>query len=89
MVEVHELLATNLAISMYKHGILDKNTNILRVERREEDRISQFVIDFLQDSCGWRSGRDTDLHPAKDRVHWYGMHAQRRNRIWARKWTDK
>ena len=40
MAEVHELLATNLAISVYKYGLLEENMNILRVGRGEEYLIS-------------------------------------------------
>jgi len=37
MTEVHELLATNLAIPVYKYGIPGENMNMLRVGRNEDD----------------------------------------------------
>ena len=50
--EVHELLGTNPAISVYKYGLPDENMNILQVGLSEEERIPQLVADVLQDSRG-------------------------------------
>jgi len=50
MAEVQELLAANLAISVYEYGLLDENMNDLQVGHHEEDRTSQLGIDVLQDS---------------------------------------
>ena len=52
MGEIRELLGTNPAISVYNYGLLDENMNILQVGLSEEDRVSQLVVDVLQDSCG-------------------------------------
>ena len=48
--EVHELLATNPAISVYECGLLDENMNVLQVGHHEEDRTSRLGIGVLQDS---------------------------------------
>jgi hydroxymethylpyrimidine/phosphomethylpyrimidine kinase len=61
MTEVHELLATNPAISVYKYGLLDENMNILRPGHGEGDRISQLVVDVLQDSCGSGGAVETSI----------------------------
>jgi len=50
MAEVHELLATNPAISAYDYGLFDENMNVFQVGHHEEDRTSQLGIDVLQDS---------------------------------------
>ena len=54
MTEVHELLGTDPAVSVYKYGLLEENMNILQVGLGEKDRISQLVVDVLQDAS--RSG---------------------------------
>ena len=61
MAEVHELLATNPAISVYKYGLLEENMSVLRVGRGEEYLISQLVIDVLQDSCGPGAAVETSI----------------------------
>ena len=61
MTEVHELLETNPAISVYKYGLLDENMNILQVGCSEEDRISRLVVDVLQDSCGSGGAVETSI----------------------------
>jgi len=78
MTEFHELLGTNPAIPVYKYGLLDENMNVFQVGRNEKDRVSLLFNDVLHDSWVWRSGRNVDLHTAKDRVReypWYGLHA--------------
>ena len=52
MTEVHVLLATNPASSVYKYGLSDRDVNILRVGRTGEDQVSRLVIDVLRDRCG-------------------------------------
>ena len=61
MAEVHELLATNPAVSVYKYGLLEENMNILRIGRGEEYLISQFVIGVLQDSRGPGGAVETSM----------------------------
>lgn len=78
MMEVHELLATNPVIPVHKYGLLDGNMNVFKVGRNEKDQVSLLFNDVLHDSWVWRSGRDVDLHPAKDRFREdprYGLHA--------------
>jgi hypothetical protein len=43
MTEVRKPLSMNPVTSVYKHGPLDENMNILRVGCSEEDLISQLV----------------------------------------------
>jgi len=50
--EVRELLGTNPAISVYRHGLPDENMNILQVGLGEKDRSPQLVVDVLQESRG-------------------------------------
>ena len=59
MTEVHELLETNPAVSLYKYGLLDEN--ILQVGCSEEDRISRLVFDILQDWCGSGGAVETSI----------------------------
>lgn len=56
MTEVSELLAKDPGISVYKYGLLDENMNILRVKLSAEDKISQVVVDVLQDSTSGSKG---------------------------------
>ena len=44
------MVGTNSAIPVYKHGLSDGDMDILQVGLSKEDRISQFVVDILQDS---------------------------------------
>ena len=52
MTEVHELVKTKPTISVHKYGILDENMNILQIGLGKKDRVSQLVVDVLQESCG-------------------------------------
>ena len=61
MAEVHELLGMNPAVSVYKYGLLDENMNILQVGLGEEDRVSQLVVDVLQDSRGCGGEVETSI----------------------------
>jgi hydroxymethylpyrimidine/phosphomethylpyrimidine kinase len=61
MTEVRELLGANPAISVYKYGLLDENMNILQTGLGEQDRVSQLVVDVLQDSCGSGGEAETSI----------------------------
>jgi len=62
MTEVHELLATNPAIPLYKYGLPDENMNIVQAGRSEKDRISQLVTDVLRDlACGSGGTLETSI----------------------------
>jgi hypothetical protein len=50
--EVCELLSTNPTISVYRHGLLDENMNVLRVGCSEEDQISHLVIEVFSCESG-------------------------------------
>lgn len=62
MKEVDKLLEENPDISVYKYGLSDENMNILKVGLDEEcDRISQLVVDILQESNGPERGMQTSI----------------------------
>lgn len=58
IMEVRALMATNHGISVYKHGLLDENMNILQIGLDEEGRSPRLAVDVLQESCG--SGGETE-----------------------------
>ena len=59
MTEVNELLTRDPKISVYEYGLLDSNMNILQARLSSEDRVSQLVVDILQNSVG-ESGGDVE-----------------------------
>jgi len=92
MAEVHELLATNPAISVYEYGLLGENMNLFQFGHKRRIGPPSLSPTCCRTRAGleeqWRC-RSSSVQGSSRRVPWFELYAKRRSCMWARKCTDK